>query len=814
MKVKILKKLIKEDVLDINNKETFESIINLSDEVSIFLLNIKSKKTKKSLIEIFELASKVDFYEELTISISKINEEILAYSLPIINYLIESHYTVGIGKEKIIHTINSLCNVESKDTVNAIKNMVNNLEFLIINEEYYKTAITLIGRTKDSALLKIYLKFILNKYLQNGKFYTYVLNEIQSIEDANILEVLLNIITDEDLKEQPQYFKYIFGVAKDTKDIDTLYPLSEILIYVELLKLPNYITIVDRLINTPYQSKPTYYNAFLDIIYKIERDKEYKEKYYIDVIDTLYSVPIHNIWDFINLATNENLYTTDHYRFALKCFTQIKNSTICEQYCDLASSERLLENEDYKQIISLASKIEDTYAFSDFDDLTEYDTLIDNDNYLFALEVMSKQKTRDISRAMFYILSDNYVVTFSNYRLIVNKIIELNDINKIKLISEFLTWNKIFDDESLLTSIIEHATKIDSTKNLENYFRYIKYNSGFKTEYLTRTSLIISKMKNPSTYETLVNTFYTIYRLKSNETENKNTLFSGISRFLGSDSSNEDNNEDKRINIILSLPLEIFSEKLLRNLNIAILDNNLYNSNYFEYAINRFRVFNDETCEVLTEIITSSYLLKRDDYKEIINKIIEIKSISHLKHLSKLIKLLEDNISRLKHLNKSIKILGDNIIDSNLLNIILDKNDERTIIDIKNILADLSKLIMINTSPTELIKEYLKNPNSEKIKLITRIACSQNEIVQKHKQSLYIELLTKGSLNQRTIYYLDIPKQDKSTIEEEILGTSSLYLIEDIVSFAQTATQEELLEELESINDNEEVSKLTLNKRK
>lgn len=80
MKVKILKKLIKEDVLDINNKETFESIINLSDEVSIFLLNIKSKKTKKSLIEIFELASKVDFYEELTSSISKINEEILEYN--------------------------------------------------------------------------------------------------------------------------------------------------------------------------------------------------------------------------------------------------------------------------------------------------------------------------------------------------------------------------------------------------------------------------------------------------------------------------------------------------------------------------------------------------------------------------------------------------------------------------------------------------------------------------------------------------------------------------------------------------------------
>ena len=40
MKVKILKKLIKEDVLDINNKETFESIINLSDEVSIFLLGL------------------------------------------------------------------------------------------------------------------------------------------------------------------------------------------------------------------------------------------------------------------------------------------------------------------------------------------------------------------------------------------------------------------------------------------------------------------------------------------------------------------------------------------------------------------------------------------------------------------------------------------------------------------------------------------------------------------------------------------------------------------------------------------------------
>lgn len=69
-------------------------------------------------------------------------------------------------------------------------------------------------------------------------------------------------------------------------------------------------------------------------------------------------------------------------------------------------------------------------------------------------------------------------------------------------------------------------------------------------------------------------------------------------------------------------------------------------------------------------------------------------------------------------------------------------------------------------------------------------------------------------MSQRTIYYLDIPKQDKSTIEEEILGTSSLYLIEDIVSFAQTATQEELLEELESINDNEEVSTLTLKKRK
>ncbi len=795
MKVKVLKELIKEDVLDINNKETFESVINLSDEVSIFLLNIKSKKTKKSLIEIFELASNADFYEELTISISKINEEILAYSLPIINYLIESHYTVGIGKEKIIHTINSLCNVESKDTVNAIKNMVNNLEFLIINEEYYKTAITLIGRTKDSALLKIYLKFILNKYLQNGKFYTYVLNEIQSIEDANILEVLLNIITDEDLKEQPQYFKYIFGVAKDTKDIDTLYPLSEILIYVELLKLPNYITIVDRLINTPYQSKPTYYNAFLDIIYKIERDKEYKEKYYIDVIDTLYSVPIHNIWDFINLATNENLYTTDHYRFALKCFTQIKNSTICEQYCDLASSERLLENEDYKQIISLASKIEDTYAFSDFDDLTEYDTLIDNDNYLFALEVMSKQKTRDISRAMFYILSDNYVVTFSNYRLIVNKIIELNDINKIKLISEFLTWNKIFDDESLLTSIIEHATKIDSTKNLENYFRYIKYNSGFKTEYLTRTSLIISKMKNPSTYETLVNTFDTIYRLKSNETKNKNTLFSSIPRFLGSDSSNE----DKRVNIILSLPLEIFSEKLLRNLNIAILDKNLYNSNYFEYAINLFRVFNDETCEVLTKIITSSYLLKRGDYKEIINRIIEIKSISHLKHLSKLIKLLENDIV---------------MNNSNLLNIILNKNDERIVVDITNILTGLSKIAMINTSPIEIIEEYLKDPNKEKIKLITRISSSQNDTVLKHKQTLYLELLSKGSLSQKSIYYLNIPKRDKNIIEEELLDTSTFFQTESIILFAQTATTEELLKELESINDNEEVSTLTLKKRK
>jgi len=799
MKVKVLKELIKEDVLDINNKETFESVINLSDEVSIFLLNIKSKKTKKSLIEIFELASNADFYEELTISISKINEEILAYSLPIINYLIESHYTVGIGKEKIIHTINSLCNVESKDTVNAIKNMVNNLEFLIINEEYYKTAITLIGRTKDSALLKIYLKFILNKYLQNGKFYTYVLNEIQSIEDANILEVLLNIITDEDLKEQPQYFKYIFGVAKDTKDIDTLYPLSEILIYVELLKLPNYITIVDRLINTPYQSKPTYYNAFLDIIYKIEGDKEYKEKYYIDVIDTLYSVPIHNIWDFINLATNENLYTTDHYRFALKCFTQIKNSTICEQYCDLASSERLLENEDYKQIISLASKIEDTYAFSDFDDLTEYDTLIDNDNYLFALEVMSKLKTRDISGAMFYILSDNYLVKFSNYRFIVNKIIELNDINKIKLISEFLTWNKIFDDESLLTSIIEHATKIDSTKNLENYFRYIKYNSGFKTEYLTRTSLIISKMKNPSTYETLVNTFYTIYRLKSNKTENKNTLFSGISRFLGSDSSNEDNNEDKRVNIILSLPLEIFSEKLLRNLNIAILDKKLYNSNYFEYAINLFRVFNDETCEVLTEIITSSYLLKRGDYKEIINRIIEIKSISHLKHLSKLIKLLENDIV---------------MNNSNLLNIILNKNDERIVVDITNILTGLSKIAMINTSPIEIIEEYLKDPNKEKIKLITRISSSQNDTVLKHKQTLYLELLSKGSLSQKSIYYLNIPKRDKNIIEEELLDTSTFFQTESIILFAQTATTEELLKELESINDNEEVSTLTLKKRK
>ncbi len=810
MKVKVLKELIKEDVLDINNKETFESVINLSDEVSIFLLNIKSKKTKKSLIEIFELASKVDFYEELTSSISKINEEILEYSLPIINYLIESYYTIELSKEKIIHTINTLCSVESKDIVNAIRTILNNFSFLRLNEEYYKTAITLIGETKNNTLLKMYLKFILNEDLQDGNFYTYVLNEIQSIEDANILEVLLNIVTDEDLKEKPQHFKYIFGISKNIRDIDTLYPLSEILVCRHLLKLPNYKTIINCLIRTNYPSKPTYFNAFLDIIYDIDGDEAYKEKYYIDVINTLDNVTIQNIWECINLTTNKDLYTSNHYRFVISNFTNIKNATICESYRYLACDEDFLENDDYETILSFVSRIENLGVFWDFKELMEYEELRESDNYLFALEVMSKLKTRDISITMLNVLSDDFLVTFSNYRLLINKIIELKDINKIKLISEFLTWNQTIDDETKLSLILQQATEIESTKNLENYFNYLKdSNNVVSDDYLTRTSLIISKMKNPSTYETLVNTFYTIYRLKSNETEKQNTLFSGISRFLGSDSSNE----DKRINIILSLPLEIFSEKLLRNLNIAILDNNLYNSNYFEYAINLFRDFNDETCEVLTEIITSSYLLKRDDYKEIINKIIEIKSISHLKHISKLIKLLEDNISRLKHLNKSIKILGDNIIDSNLLNIILDKNDERIIIDIKNILADLSKLIMINTSPTELIKEYLKNPNSEKIKLITRIACSQNEIVQKHKQSLYIELLTKGSLNQRTIYYLDIPKQDKSTIEEEILGTSSLYLIEDIVSFAQTATQEELLEELESINDNEEVSTLTLNKR-
>lgn len=277
--------------------------------------------------------------------------------------------------------------------------------------------------------------------------------------------------------------------------------------------------------------------------------------------------------------------------------------------------------------------------------------------------------------------------------------------------------------------------------------------------------------------------------------KNKNTLFSSIPRFLGSDSSNE----DKRVNIILSLPLEIFSEKLLRNLNIAILDKNLYNSNYFEYAINLFRVFNDETCEVLTKIITSSYLLKRGDYKEIINRIIEIKSISHLKHLSKLIKLLENDIV---------------MNNSNLLNIILNKNDERIVVDITNILTGLSKIAMINTSPIEIIEEYLKDPNKEKIKLITRISSSQNDTVLKHKQTLYLELLSKGSLSQKSIYYLNIPKRDKNIIEEELLDTSTFFQTESIILFAQTATTEELLKELESINDNEEVSTLTLKKRK
>ena len=121
---------------------------------------------------------------------------------------------------------------------------------------------------------------------------------------------------------------------------------------------------------------------------------------------------------------------------------------------------------------------------------------------------------------------------------------------------------------------------------------------------------------------------------------------------------------------------------------------------------------------------------------------------------------------------------------------------------------------MINTSPIEIIEEYLKDPNKEKIKLITRISSSQNDTVLKHKQTLYLELLSKGSLSQKSIYYLNIPKRDKNIIEEELLDTSTFFQTESIILFAQTATTEELLKELESINDNEEVSTLTLKKRK
>lgn len=799
MKVKVLKELIKEEIIDINNLELFETLINLDDKTANFLLNIKSKKVKKSLINIFWFVNDhTSLYDEVTRSICNIkNEETLEYSLPLIDTLTNSYYILKLSKEKIILTINSLANIKCKETIDALTTILSNQEILNLNIEHYKTIVNIITDTENTELLKIYLQFILNDILRTSNFYNYILNDIKNIKDPNVLVVLLNIVTTEHLINNPKNYKFAFDIAKYERNIDTLYPLSEILIYHNLLKLSNYQDIINKLIHTNFISKYTYYNAFLDIIYNIDGDENYNKNYYIFLIDTLAKIDTQNIWDFIDLASDSDLYNSNHYKIALNCFTNIKNATICGNYCEIAWNTDLLEDENYTKIITLTSRIESLDVFNDFEELMENEDLKESDYYLFALESISKIKISPVSNEIKNILIDTYFLSLSDYESLVTNIINLQDINKIKFISEFLTWNQNINDETELTYILNNAVKVDNTQNLKKYFEYIKDNYGIiDTEYLLKTSNIISRMNNDDNYEPLVELLDTIYSLKIEESEKKNNILSGIAKLL----TPSENLEDTRKTLLLSLPLETFCDKILRNLTIAIADTNFYNSNHFEYSINLFKIFNEDNCEVLTEIITNHFLLEQKNYEETIDKILKIKNFNLLKHLSELISMLGKTTSIYSHIN--------------LYERIINIDNERMIRNIENILRDLSKIVMINNDPLQIIEEYLKNSNNNKSKILTRISSSSNNTVIKYKSMLYVELLSKDKLEQKEIYYLDIPKQEKSIIEEELLDTSTCFQTESILLFSQTSTTEELLEELNKVEDTEEASTLTLNKRK
>lgn len=799
MKIKILKELIKENILNINNQTEFETVINFNDKVSNFIQNIKDRETKKSLLHILILANnKTNYYEDLKESICDIkNEKILKTSLPLINYLVECYYINSLSSKKVLFTINSLSIIKSTKTVEALKTMINNQEFLNKDLEDYEDAIKLIVENENPSLTDIYLNFILDKYLLNSPLYNYILNELKKIDNPNILEVLLSLITDEDLQNSKKNFKFAFDIAKDIKNVDILFPLCEMLTFDETLNLLNYKEFINKIISSKIFDKPIYLNALNDIIQNIDGDRDYDYSNYISLINILPKVDPQNIWEFIKLASDKDLYTSDYYHVALLNFTKIKTNfkSIIEYYVDLATNEEYLNLDEYIEITEIACQIKDYKIFDYFFRVLENENLKETDYLLFALKTISTVNI-SIVNSIESILCDLFLIKFSNYTVLINKILKIKDPYKIELIKDYLVWNTTIDDEKELTTIINNALNIENTEILENYFTYIKNSSEIiNRKNLIKAACIMSTVTNPNIFDNIENLLNTTYNLEETQVSQKSGIIQGISKFL-----NTNNNlEPQKSDIITSLPLNKFGNKTLKNLLKVILNKDLYNSPHFSHIINLFRNFNEENCEILTKLLSNEYLLKREDYKTITTKITNIKEISHLNILLKLIEAL----------NMINKLEFDFY---NYFSKIVSLENERITRNLTHLLQDLNNLPNTNINYSEIIDEYLNNPTNEKIKALTKIAISSNDVVRKHSHMLYKIILYNFSEYQTSLYTLNIAENELHILEEELFDISASYPTEEITTFALTATSAELLEELEFLDENMEVKTLRLNK--
>lgn len=715
----LLIELIKENVIDHNNKEEFKALLTLNNNEALFLKDLKiSTELKKEIVFFIS-------------HIKKLSEESI--------------------KENILNTLMSLNYKYIEDYLKVIDKILKT----DITSEFMENIIITIKENNN--LITPFLTLIncsCPELFYNGLIYE-AFKTLLSFEEApqDVLNSLSTILINENLIKSKWYSLVAYSFSEYIKNYDIINAMPGSFLFNEnILKSKKYQEIFK---NTYFHLRDSEQIFMLNkIIDEMSNQKEFANKFLLEIIDILQIIKSEFQTLFLKIAKSKELFSNEFYYIqSLENIKNINSYLYSDLYYDVIMEMIRKKNNTYNKMYSKFFEVlKNIDSYPKFYAVVECmkDSNFEICSYQdFIIESLCKNlNSVHYDYPSLGILLNSATLRNSNYTSLITKLHKINSehrlelleiiVNKIFIPAECLTYLFAVDDESLLEEYINYLCNKNIADTQEEWFEIFKISKKIKNakilEHYTRIcEMIIRQFENLERKTELLKLIAEIQdeeiiRYLKNSIERLTILESKY----GTNFKSEE--KDYRFQNIIGY-LSKKDKTLISTFYNIIFNEDFYKLENYLFNINTLdKVTNLESLQIIERIIYTEI------GKQIIDKIINIKDTERLKVLELLINELTKS-----RLSEEVKL-------EHVESFMNTSNETETIE--KN--RTLERLL---TSSNNLIIKH-----KEKILKMVLTSNSNSEIREKINKDLLFSRNTKSDilevLFELSIFPLTYPVED------------------------------------------------------